>query len=107
MPEVDDFDLICHIAYDQKPLTRRERAENVRKRDCLSKYGPDARKVLDALLDYYANYGIYDMTPMQVLTLEPFNKMGSVSKIVQFFGGKNAYVAAVHELEHELYTFAG
>jgi len=107
MPEVDDFDLICHIAYDQKPLTRRERAENVRKRDCLSKYGPDARKVLDALLDYYANYGIYDMTPMQVLTLEPFNKMGSISKIVQFFGGKNAYVAAVHELEHELYTFAG
>lgn len=107
MTEVDDFDLICHIAYDQKPLTRRERAESVRKRDCLSKYGPDARKVLDALLDYYANYGIYDMTPMQVLTLEPFNKMGSKSRIVQFFGGKEAYIAAVQELEHELYTTAG
>lgn len=107
MQEVDDFDLICHIAYDQKPLTRRERAENVRKRDCLSKYGPDARKVLDALLDYYANYGIYDMTPMEVLTLEPFNKMGSKSRIVQFFGGKEAYITAVHELEHELYISAG
>lgn len=107
MDDVDDFDFICHVAFDQKPLTRRERANNVKKRDFLSKYSAAARGVLEALLDHYANVGIYDMKPMPVLELDPFNKMGSKAKIAQLFGGKEAYIAAVRELEHELYRIAG
>ena len=105
MEEVDDFDFLCHVAYDQKALTRRERVDNVRKRDCLSKYGPDARKVLEALLNHYANYGVYEIAEMKVLQLDPINKLGTPPRIVGFFGGKDGYMSAVRELEHELYNY--
>lgn len=107
MENVDDFDFICHVAFDQKPLTRRERANNVKKRDFLSKYSGAARAVLEALLEHYANVGIYDMKPIQVLELDPFNKIGSKARIAQLFGGREAYLAAFRELENELYQFAG
>ena len=107
MENVDDFDFICHVAFDQRPLTRRERANNVKKRDFLSKYSGAARTVLEALLEHYANIGIYDMKPIQVLELDPFNKIGSKARIAQLFGGREAYLAAFRELENELYQFAG
>ena len=107
MENVDDFDFICHVAFDQKPLTRRERANNVKKRDFLSKYSGAARSVLEALLEHYANVGIYDMKPIQVLELDPFNKIGSKARIAQLFGGREAYLAAFRELEKELYQVAG
>lgn len=103
MTDVDDFDFICHVAYDQKPLTRRERANNVKKRDFLSKYGVAARAVLEALLDHYMNTGVYEIETTEVLKLDPFIKMGKPSRIIQMFGGMDAYRAAVRELEQELY----
>ena len=105
MDDVDDFDFLCHVAYDQKPLTRRERVANVRRRNCLSKYGPEARKVLEALLDHYANYGVYEIAEMKVLQLDPINKLGTPPRIVGFFGGKDGYMSAVREVEHELYNY--
>ena len=107
MENVDDFDFICHVAFDQKPLTRRERANNVKKRDFFSKYSGAAKDVLEALLEHYANVGIYDMKPIQVLQLDPFNKIGKPVRIAQLFGGREAYLAAFRELENELYQFAG
>lgn len=104
LSDVDDFDFICHIAYDQKPLTRRERADQVKKRDFLHKYSGDARAVLEALLDKYMDMGIYDVEDTKILKLDPFMKMGSPAKIVKLFGGKDEYVAAVHELEREIYA---
>ncbi len=103
MPDVDDFDFICHVAYDQKPLTRRERAENVRKTDFLSKYGPAAREVLEALLERYMNAGIYDVENPNVLSLSPFLQMGRPNIIAQRFGGLDGYRRAVAELENLLY----
>lgn len=103
MTDVDDFDFICHLAFDQKPLTRKERAENVKKRDYLNKYKGDARAVLEILLDKYMNEGIYEIETTEVLNLEPFQKYGKPSKIVQLFGGKDGYLQAVRELENELY----
>jgi len=103
MADVDDFDFICHIAFDQKPLTRRERANNVKKRDFLSKYKGAARDVLEALLDKYMNTGIYEIEKTEVLKLDPFQKFGKPSKIAQFFGGKAGYLQAIKELEEELY----
>ena len=103
MTDVDDFDFICHIAYGQKPLTRRERAENVKKRDIFHKYGPEAQKVLDALLDKYMNEGISQLENRKVLTLDPFRQMGSPASIAKLFGGNQQYFDAVHELEHEIY----
>lgn len=107
MENVDDFDFICHVAFDQKPLTRRERVNNVKKRDFFSKYSGAAKDVLEALLEHYANVGIYDMKPIQVLQLDPFNKIGKPVRIAQLFGGREAYLAAFRELENELYQFAG
>ena len=104
MADVDDFDFICHIAYGKKPLTRRERAENVKKRDVFSKYGPDARKVLEALLEKYASDGISQLENRKVLSLEPFRQMGSPSNIAKLFGGNQQYLDAVKELETLLYT---
>ena len=104
MEEVDDFDFICHIAYGKKPLTRRERAENVKKRDIFNKYGAEARKVLDALLDKYANDGISQLENRTVLRLDPFRQMGSPANIAKFFGGNQQYFEAVRELEKELYS---
>ena len=103
MADVDDFDFICHIAYGQKPLTRRERAENVRKRDIFHKYGPEARKVLEALLDKYMDEGISQLENRRVLTLDPFRQMGSPASIARLFGGNQQYFDAVRELEQEIY----
>ena len=103
MADVDDFDFICHIAYGKKALTRRERAENVKKRDIFHKYGPEAQKVLEALLDKYMNEGISQIENRKVLTLDPFRQMGSPSSIAKLFGGNQQYFDAVHELEQEIY----
>lgn len=106
MDDVDDFDFICHIAYGKKPLTRRERAENVKKRDLFHKYGPQAQKVLEALLDKYANEGISQLENSKVLGLDPFRQMGAPAKIATFFGGKQQYNQAIKELEDLIYSIA-
>ena len=103
MTEVDDFDFICHVAFDQKPLTRRERANNVKKRDFLSKYKGVAREVLEALLDRYMNTGIYELEKVEVLKLSEFKKFGMPAKIASYFGGKAGYLKAVKELEQAIY----
>lgn len=103
MTDVDDFDFICHVAFDKRPLTRRERANNVKKRDFLSKYSPAAREVLEALLDKYMNTGIYEIEKAEILRLDPFLKMGKPAKIASYFGGKEGYMKAVKELENEIY----
>ena len=104
MAEVDDFDFICHIAFDKKPLTRKERANNVKKRDFLSKYSGMAREILNALLDKYMNTGIYEIEKTDILKLDPFIKYGKPSKIAGYFGSRDAYLKAVQELENEIYT---
>ena len=104
MTDVDDFDFICHVAFDKKPLTRRERANNVKKRDFLSKYSGAAYQVLEALLDKYCNIGIYEIEKTEVLKLDPFLKMGKPAKIASYFGGKEGYQKALKELEDELYN---
>ena len=104
MADVDDFDFICHVAFDKKPLARRERANNVKKRDFLSKYSGAAREVLEALLDKYMNTGIYEIEKTEVLKLDPFVKMGRPAKIASYFGGKDGYLKAVKELENQIYT---
>lgn len=101
--ELDDFDLICHIAYDKAPLTKKERAENVRKRHYLYKYSDTAKQVIEALLNKYANDGIGEIEDTKVLQLTEFAKIGSPMKIVKAFGGKKAYLEAVMELENEIY----
>lgn len=106
MEDVDDFDFICHIAYGKKPLTRRERAENVKKRDVFNKYGAEARKVLEALLDKYASDGITQLENRAVLRLDPFRQMGSPANIARFFGGNQQYFTAVKELETQIYSIA-
>ena len=103
MSDVDDFDFICHVAFDKKPLTRRERASNVKKRDFLSKYSGVAREVLDALLDKYMNTGIYEIEKTEILKLDPFLKIGKPAKIAGYFGGKDGYLKAVQELKEEIY----
>ena len=106
LDDVDDFDFICHIAFDQKPLTRKERANNVKKSDFLSKYGGTAREVLEALLDKYMNMGIYEIENTNILKIDPLKKYGSPAKIVAMFGGKDGYTKAIEELEKELYKVA-
>ena len=106
MSDVDDFDFICHIAFDQKPLTRRDRAENVKKRNVFAKYGGEARAVLEALLEKYADSGIYEIEDMDVLKLDPFIKFGKPAKIASLFGGREGYIRAVRELEQEIYKAA-
>ena len=103
MEEVDDFDFICHVAYDKKPLTRRERANNVKKRDFLSKYSGVARDVLEALLDKYMNSGIYEIEKTEILRLDPFMRLGKPAKIASYFGGKEGYLKAIQELEDAIY----
>ena len=105
--QVDLFDLICHVAYDQPPLTRRERAGNVKKRNYFTKYGEQAKQVLEALLDKYADEGITNIESMEVLRVNPFDEFGSAYEIVNgIFGGKNKYLQAIKELEIELYQTA-
>ena len=89
MSDVDDFDFIINVAFDKKPLTRKERAENVKKRDFISKYNSEARAVLEALLETYSNEGIYQIEDTQILKLDPFVRMGKPSAIVRLFGGKD------------------
>ena len=103
MSDVDDFDFICHVAFDQKPLTRKERANNVKKRDFLNKYKGVARDVLEALLDRYMNTGIYEIEKTEVLKLSEFKRFGVPKKIASYFGGKDGYVKAVKELQEEIY----
>ena len=105
MSDVDDFDFICHVAFDRKPLTRRERANNVKKRDFLSKYSGVAREVLEELLDKYMNSGIYEVEKPEILRLDPFVRRGKPAKIASYFGGKEGYIQAVRELTAALYSF--
>jgi len=101
--ELDDFDLICHIAYDKPPLTKKERAENVRKRNYLYKYSDIAQQVIEALLNKYADDGIKEIEDTKVLQLKEFEQIASTPKIVKAFGGKEKYLEAVKELENEIY----
>jgi len=103
LAESDVFDVICHVAYDQKPLTRKERANNVRKRNYFAKYSEQCRNVLEALLDKYSDQGILNMEDPQMLRLEPFNKIGTPPKIIRLFGGKEQYNEAIKSLETEIY----
>lgn len=103
MADVDDFDFICHVAFDKKPLTRKERANNVKKRDFFSKYSGVAREVLEALLEKYMNTGIYEIEKTEILKLDPFLKLGKPAKIAGYFGGKQGYLKAVQELEKAIY----
>lgn len=102
--DFDVFDLICHVAFDQPPLTRRERADQVKKRNYFTKYGEQARQVLEILLEKYADTGIENIEDIKILTLDPFKNMGTASELVSAFGGKPAYMAALYELEHNLYA---
>lgn len=101
--DYDAFDLVCHVAFDQPPLTRRERADGVKKRNVFGKYGGKARGVLDALLDKYADGGIGSVESMEILKVDPLTGFGTPIEIVNLFGGKPAYLAAVSELEAALY----
>ncbi len=103
MTDVGDFDFICHVAFDKKPLTRKERANNVKKRDFFSKYSGVAREVLEALLEKYMNTGIYEIEKTEILKLDPFQKLGKPAKIASYFGGKEGYLKAIRELEKEIY----
>jgi type I restriction enzyme R subunit len=104
--DYDAFDLICHVAFDQPPLTRKERAENVKKRNVFAKYGDQARAVLDALLQKYADSGISSVESMDILKVDPLSGLGTPLEIVKLFGGKPAYLAAIRELEEALYQKA-
>lgn len=104
--DCDLFDVICHVAFDQEPLSRKERANNVRKRNYFTQYGEQARKVLNALLDKYADEGIENIESMEVLKVNPVASFGSAIEIVQSFGGKPLYLKAVKELEKQLYQIA-
>ena len=102
--DLDPFDLICHIAFDQPPLTRRERAEMVKKRNVFSMYGHQAREVLGILLDKYADQGLETIEKIDVLRLDPFTKIGTPIEIVKSFGGRDKYLEAVSKLENALYV---
>jgi type I restriction enzyme, R subunit len=101
--DLDPFDLICHVAFDKKPLTRRERAENVKKRDVFTKYGGQAHAVLEALLAKYADEGVLNLDDANVLRIPPLNKLGTPVQLIKAFGNKNDFRAAVHELQSALY----
>lgn len=103
MEDVDDFDFICHIAYGQKPLTRRERAEQVKKKDIFHRYGGAAREVLDILLDKYMNPGIKEIEKPEILKMKEFRKYGTPAGIARLFGGRNGFFEAIRELKKELY----
>jgi type I restriction enzyme R subunit len=104
--DMDIFDVICHIAFDQPPLTRAERVRNVKKRDYFTKYGKQARRVLEALLDKYADQGIENIEDMKILQVKPLDQFGSPVEIVKLFGGKKQYLEAITELEQEIYREA-
>jgi len=101
--ELDPFDLICHIAFDQPPLTRQERANNVKKRNYFGKYSETAQKVMEGLLEKYQDEGLENLEDIKVLNLAPFTELGTMFELVEEFGGKDGYLNAVHEIEEELY----
>jgi type I restriction enzyme, R subunit len=101
--ELDPFDLICHVAYDQPPLTRRERADKVRKRDVFTKYGPQARVVLEALLQKYQDEGVTNLDDPRILQITPFDAMGTPLQLIKQFGNRRDFERAVHELQSALY----
>ena len=101
--DLDPFDLICHLAFDAEPLTRRERAENVRKQNAFAKYGDRARAVIDALLDKYADEGVTDFTDADVLRISPFTELGTPVQLINAFGGKNEFLEAARDLQSALY----
>jgi type I restriction enzyme R subunit len=104
--DLDPFDLICHVAFDKKPLTRRERADNVRKRDVFTKYSGQARIVLDALLAKYADEGVLNLDDTNVLTIPPLDALGTRVELIHAFGGKPGFERAVHDLQSALYKDA-
>jgi type I restriction enzyme R subunit len=101
--DLDPFDLICHVAFDQPPLTRRERVENVRKRDFFTKYGDQARTVLESLLQKYQDEGVTDLDDPRILKVDPFDTMGTPFELLKTFGGRDGFLHAVHELQTVLY----
>ncbi len=104
--DYDPFDLVCHVAFDEPPLTRNERANNVKKRNIFAKYGDKARAVLDALLQKYADAGISSVESLDILKVEPFSGFGTPVELVKLFGGKPGYLAAIHDLQTALYAGA-
>lgn len=104
LANADVFDIICHVAYDKKPLTRRERANNVKKRNYFGKYEGQAREILEALLDKYAELGVLSLEDRNILSLEPFAQYGTPVKITKLFGGPQGYQTAIQELEQQLYA---
>ena len=101
--DLDPFDLICHIAFDAKPLTRRERAENVKKRDVFNKHGAQARSVLEALLSKYADEGVMNFDDVTILRILPFAELGTPVQLIKAFGGKDDFSTALHEIQSALY----
>ena len=104
--DFDPFDLVCHVAFDAKPLTRKERANSVRKRNYFAKYGEQAQNVINGLLDKYTKDGLLTIESTEVLRLDPLNKLGTAVELVQAFGGKSQYIQALKELETQLYIAA-
>lgn len=102
--DFDPFDLICHLAFEAKPLTRKERANNVKKRNYFTKYGEKAQTILNSLLDKYAEDGLLTIESTEVLKLDPLNKLGTPMELIEAFGGKQEYLSALKELETELYN---
>lgn len=102
--DLDPFDLLCHVAYGAPALTRAERANNVKKRNYFTKYGEQARKVLEALLEKYADQGVQQIEGMAVLQLKPLSEMGTPMEIIEAFGSKDAYLKAVQDLETQIYA---
>ena len=101
--EFDPFDLVCHVAWDQPPLTRQERAAQVKKRDYFTRYGEQAQRVLQALLEKYADEGVGSIEETQILTIGPFTSFGTPIEIIRAFGGADQYQLAVRELGQALY----
>ena len=106
LKDADIFDVICHVAFDQPPLTRKERANNVKKRNYFGKYEGKAREVLEAILEKYAENGILDFEKANILEIPPFNSIGKPTKIIKLFGGKVAFEQAIRELEYQIYKSA-
>lgn len=104
--ELDPFDLVCHVAFDMPPLSRKERAENVKKRNYFAKYGEKSRKVLENLLEKYADEGVENIESLQILKLAPLNSIGTPREIWELFGNKEGYLKAVEDLENEIYKAA-
>ncbi|QSX80103.1 EcoAI/FtnUII family type I restriction enzme subunit R [Agrilutibacter solisilvae] len=102
--QLDPFDLVCHVAFDQPPLSRRERADNVRKRNYFARYGGAARQVLEGLLDKYADTGVEHIEDIRILQLDPFRRLGAPMELVSSLGGRDGYLQAVRDLEDQLYT---